>query len=479
VREVVVKVLRELRQHALSTAFEEGCRRKRAAEVVDRPEVVVRFAPGDDLDDVRAACTRSYALQTVFTRDLVAAHLDGVLMLGGLEAPQALEACLVSPMRSTDELLARIEESAALAGQTLVLDGVEHVLARSLAGHKRVSRARLDEAARSFGEALGQGLRLAGRRAIVNLNVSSPVWASAVEGPLFLEKDTDPGRASSLADALAGSLLEGEASRIRIDWHLTEPDLVPQASGRLLPLARRLLARVPVRFVFDRARQAVGLGEGIDRGHPAVLLSVALNLPRLANLITEKGNDQTTRLRDKLRSLARLALSAALQKREYLRRHSQDHPGLASGFLLERARLLVAPLGLDEAVRLLQGEGLCASEEALALGTTIFGRLRDVLQEEGRASSLETCLDAVPEHDAGGPTCWDSGAPMKAQLRVLGELHGAARAGSGVAFLPHDPPPTAEQVLGWLRWAWSHTSVVRLELRNSRPPLRQMTFPDA
>src|SRR5262249_9229679 len=40
VREVVVKVLRELRQHALSTAFEEGCRLTRGADNADRPEVV-------------------------------------------------------------------------------------------------------------------------------------------------------------------------------------------------------------------------------------------------------------------------------------------------------------------------------------------------------------------------------------------------------------------------------------------------------
>ena len=55
------------------------------------------------------------------------------------------------------------------------------------------------------------------------------------------------------------------------------------------------------------------------------------------------------------------ALSAALQKREYLRRRVRQCPGLGRGFLLERARLLVTPLGLDEAVTTLLGQGLCAS----------------------------------------------------------------------------------------------------------------------
>ena len=59
----------------------------------------------------------------------------------------------------------------------------------------------------------------------------------------------------------------------------------------------------------------------------------------------------------KLGSLARMALSAAVQKRDFLRRHCEDRPALTSGFLLDRARLVVVPIGLESCVRAFTGQG--------------------------------------------------------------------------------------------------------------------------
>src|SRR5262249_24052460 len=144
------------------------------------------------------------------------------------------------------------------------------------------------------------------------------------------------------------------------------------------------------------------LAEGVQRRHPAVLLSVGLHLPRLAALVTDepagaKPGGPSERLLGRLKSLARLALSAGLQKREVLRRHTRASPALARAFLHERARLLVSPIGLDAAVQALLGQGLCCGEEALELGRAILHRLCEVLREEGRASALETCVDAPLE----------------------------------------------------------------------------------
>jgi hypothetical protein len=125
---------------------------------------------------------------------------------------------------------------------------------------------------------------------------------------------------------------------------------------------------------------------------------------------------------------------------------------------------------------MLREKGLCGSEDSLSLGRMMLDRLREVLRDEGHAATLETCVDAIAGEEASGPTCWDREAAMKGQLRVLGELHTSAGGGTGVAFLPHEPPPTAEQVVGWLRWAWGHTAISRLQLRRPRPPLKQMTF---
>jgi hypothetical protein len=482
VREVVVKVLRELKQLPLAGAFEQRTqlRNGEPPEAQQRSrEVVLRFAPTAAPVEVRDSCLRSYTLQTVFTRDLMAAHQDRLIVLDGLETPEALNTVAVGPLSRTEDLVARIEEAASVAGQTLVLEGVE----QALAAHKRPSRQRLEEAARAFAANLELALRLTGRRAVVNLNGSPPPWAEATSGgPLFGEQqETDASRLAQLADVLAESILEQGSDRIRIDWHLGEQDLTPQAVDRLLPLTRDALASGSLAFVFGRSRRPLSLAEGIERGQPAVLLAIGLNLPHLAELVVKETDEakRGERFRDRLRSLARLALSAALQKREYLRCRVAERPALASGFLLERARLLVAPLGLDEALVALTGQNPCASEETLDLANSVLLRLRETLRDEGRASTLETCVDALPGRDVSGPTCWNADAPFKNQLRAIGSLHTAAGGGTGVAFLPPDPQPTAEQVAGWLRWAGTQTSVSRLFLRRSHPPLRQMTFVEA
>jgi hypothetical protein len=497
VREVVVKVLRELKQHVLATAFDSHSRTENGhAPAPFRPRIaeeVFRFSLADSSAAVRDGCLKRYTLHAVFTRDLVAAHQEGVISLSGLLCPETLEAGVVGPLRRIEDLLPRLEETSTLAGQLLALEGLEHVLAQALpSGSRRVSRQRVDQTARRCADVLMLGLRLTGRRAVVNLNAPPPAWADEVtDGPLFAgqPRGRDAERLELLAESLAEALvLCGE--QVRLDWHLSERDVGADEGERLTRLARLVLQGAPLAFVFDRPRQPIALAEGLRRGQPAVLLSVGVNLPRLARLVIEEPSEgaseeqakgvsrRAERFLDKLGSLARLALSAALQKREFLRLQARRHPALTSGFLLERARLLVAPLGLDDAVQALLGQGLCAADESLQLGRAILTRLREVLRNEGRASTLETCLDAT-ESLTSGPTCWAPQAAVKAQLRAVGALHGAAGGGSGVVFLPHEATPTAEQLTGWLRWAWDHTDIERLRLERVQPPLKQLTFSDA
>jgi hypothetical protein len=180
----------------------------------------------------------------------------------------------------------------------------------------------------------------------------------------------------------------------------------------------------------------------------------------------------------RLGSLARLALSAAVQKREYLRRRERtrpqpaaDAPAVTSGFLLDRARLLVAPVGLDRLVRSFTGKGLSAGGAGLDFGRQVLQRLRDVLRQDGRAAHLDCCLDGPFDSGLAGPpgeeqvaglTPWDGAAPAKGQLRAGGALHGVADGGTLALFVPAGPPP--EQVAEWLHTAWRQTDVVRLRL---------------
>ena len=141
-------------------------------------EVVLLSPPGRRWTEVLSACIRAYTLQTVFARDLVAAHGDGLLTLTGLESPCEL-AGLRRRQPTEDGLLAAVEQARRFVGGFVVLDGPEYWLAYS-------GRTKAGEV-RGFARELARGLRLTGLRAVVNLNCAAPPsWAGDLaEGPLF------------------------------------------------------------------------------------------------------------------------------------------------------------------------------------------------------------------------------------------------------------------------------------------------------
>jgi hypothetical protein len=478
IAELVGKVVRELGQPALAATFADyGAQRDRnkrsPADVSTDEEVVLRFAAGKPLEKVLSECVTAYTLQTVFARDLVAAQSDGLLTLTGLESPYELAGCVLGPPVASvaeDGVLAAVEKAQRFASGFLVLDSPEYLLAHSAKSEK-------DEV-REFAAQLTLGLRFAELRCVVNLNCAAPPsWAGDLaEGPLFAGQRIAPApeRLASLADSLARELLRSTVlgERVRIDWHLSERDFAPEAAQRLLTLGDFALDGADLTFVFDRGRRSVPLAEGMDRQHPAVLLTVGVHLPRLAEQPGVDGD--ATRYLKKLGSLARLALSAAVQKREFLRRQEGGRPPVTSGFLLDRARLVVAPVGLDAVVMAFTGGGLCSGKESLDFGKQIVQTLRDVLRQDGGACRLGTCLDGPDDFrlgdgkptmgQAAGLTAWDTTAPPKHQLRAAGALHAIVEGGTAALFLPEEPRPTAVTVVDHLRSAWKQSDVNRIRL---------------
>jgi hypothetical protein len=353
---------------------------------------------------------------------------------------------------------------------------------------------------------------------VVNLNIATPPsWADDLAaGPLFVEhrQPPDPERIVAHSDALMqiflaeevgsgeakpGSIEEGGESEIgehcrevrpflfpsilfppaRIDWHLSERDFLPEAAERLLRVAKHALAGAALAFVFDRPRRPIVLAEGMDRKHPAVLLVVGLHLPRLLNQSGVRRDPEM--FLKKLGSLARLALSAGVQKRDFLRRHAAGRPALTRGFLLDRARLVAAPVGLETTVRTLSGAGLC-EPDGLALGKRIVERLSQVLHKDGLASRLLVQIDAPPlnglETSTGavGLTSWDATATAKNQIKAAGVLHSVAGSGTATLIAPGDEAPSADQIVDWLRWTWAQSDVVRLCCTTAAPMVRQLTL---
>jgi hypothetical protein len=333
-------------------------------------------------------------------------------------------------------------------------------------------------------------------QAVINLNCAlPPSWADdRAGGPLFASQPTNlaPERCRNLAEALLEALKENPltCSRVRIDWHLGEGDLAPRALERLQRLTRLMAGKIPLAFVLDRPRKPLALAEGIDRGHPALLMAVGLHLPYLAEQLSANG--AVDRFVQKLGSLARLALSAAAQKREFLRRQGRSE--LVRGFLLERARLMVVPVGLEEALRRLTGQGLC-DPQGLELASRIVERLREVLHEDGQARLLDACLDGPAEFaletkdpslpaslpspvQVAGLTAWEAEASVQSQLRAAGVLH-AAENGTAAVLFREEKFPGPEALVPDLPWAWQHTGVVRLRFVPSRPTSRQLPLPES
>jgi hypothetical protein len=483
VADLTVKVVRELGQPALAQAFADfAARRVASAErgsFADRPpgpadattraqsELVLRF-PGDaPLPALLDECRRQYTLRSVFARDLVAVQGDGLLTLTGLEAPLDLAGCVLgAPPTGGPGVLEVLEAGRQLAGGFVALDGPEYALARSGGG---------TEAVAGWLRELELGLRASGPRVIVNLNSAvPPPWADDLaEGPLFAggRRPLDRGRLADLANALLERLPSLAApDRVRVDWHLGERDFQTGAEGRLTQLARAALTGGPLAFAFDRPRRAITLAEGIDRRHPAILLAVELHLPTLAAHVVG-GPEPAEAFLKKLGSLARLALSAAVQKRDFLRRHSPERPALTRGFLLQRARLLAVPVGLDVAVATLLGPPPWQGGAALEYARRVVEHLANVLRQDGLGSRLETCLEG--SRLAAG----DRADQVEGQLRAAAALHGAAELGTAVVLLEPEEQPGAEQLADWLRWTWHHSDVTRMRLARRAVATRQLTVP--
>jgi hypothetical protein len=429
----VAQVVRELGQPALAHAFAQ--RTPAAPAHAVRPAPMITLEAAEPPAALARRCLRTYSEHAVFSRDLIAAQADGLVLFAGLETPQALASAVVDAAHGAD-----LPARCAAAGQGLVLDAPEWA---ATAQGDRDWLLRLPA--------------LLGRQLVVNLNAAeSPAWArQRGGGPLFADTQyADEPALGAWLDALR--LLP----HVRWDWHLQGRDFTAPARDRLHEVARRALGGVNVAFVFDRPRRPVALAEGMDRLRPAVLLELAVDLTAFLRL---PGIASAAALQEKLASLARMAVSAGAQKRKYLRRQTEF-----GSFLLDRARLLVVPLGLGSLIE----RGMDAQR--------VVQRLNDHLQEAGRAMSLDVCLDSpgpgltellAPANLAtAGLSCADSDADPAQQLLAAGALHAIAGRGTGRMYWPRDADPTADECVELLQWAWRRTDVVRVVLQ--RQPAR-------
>jgi hypothetical protein len=488
IADLVVKVVRELGQPALAQQYLAG-----KTERISRPreqfnarglkqvewltrKMGERLAatsthPGEALEDYLAA---HFRLGQVYAPDLLTLHADGLINLGGPRSCRLLTAALLPFQVDPVDLIEEMAQYRQATGDVLILDSPERRF-WSVGSREPAQLAQ-------WCRALPLGLGDHGCRAIINLNRrgDSGELAPSFLGPLFSPSSPARSEDESKSDSLTllDELLKRSSGRVRIDWHLAECDFAEENHGLLQTLVQRAALGQPLCFIFDRPRRQSRLAEGIPATHNAVLLTVGLHLPQLARQMGTPRSPE--RFLVKLVSLIRLALSAATQKRSYLRRLRDTNPILAHGFFLEKARVVVVPIGLDAVVTDLMGESCCSRTAApLAFACQILEKIRTTLHEDGRALLLDAVLDSPliddqfepvgreldkttdPEHVAG-VTVWDHQSPLIRQIGVCGSLHEAARGGTALVRVSATASSTQDDLVQAVRHAWQKTNLLAL-----------------
>jgi ATP cone domain len=464
IADLVVKVIRELRHPRLAQAFSE--RGGGHAE----PAALPTAPRGTNSAEVVRRSLEDFSLETVFSRDLAAAHRDGLLALDGLQSPRELAAAVLKPpepsatLQALQLLDAVLEAREGVAGW-LAIDGAEHL--------------DLEKGSPPLPRLLTPVLQAAGLTARLHLNAADqPHWAvPAGQDPLFADQThTPPQEVLHAAASVVHAVFALERSRcpFAIDWHLGERDFAADCdvtrSDLLESMVRAALGEYPVCFVFDRPRLPLSLGPGLDRLHSYVLMAVGVDL---ALLLQHTGiTDDVELFLRKVASLARLAVSAGVQKRHYLRESlheaGADRPFLQRGFLLDRARLIVTPLGLDRAVRTLTGSGLHDGKVGQDLARRILQQLSDVLEQESSRRLVDCVLEVTEDPGADIST-----APARQQLTVAGRLHAVTGAGTAVAAWSEDERLCVDHVIRLLEFAWRQTEIVRLQFQPRQPTEHQ------
>jgi hypothetical protein len=506
VADLAIKVVRELGHPALSRAYQDGQEHKQHHPSVQSTPVTPT-TPGaavgpslhqigewvDQANDpsgltnrIARECLRAYSLSGIYSRDLATAHYQGLITLHGLEMPLEL-AAVVLPTSAVIacDMAEELFNVRRIAGGFVALSGPEYHLAQAGADGGII---------RNFIRGMRLGLRGTGLRAVINLNsFTAPASAEWLgDGPLFAPHRVNVSRSEvdACADALYEQLVadSGTDQPWRIDWHLGARDFFPDTRARLQRIAKSILKGAAIAMVLDRPYKPLHLAEGLAQKSPALLGAITLNLPRLIGQIG--GDLKPDAFLQKLRSLARLALSAGVQKRDFLRRHAGNRPALGGAFLLDRARLMIIPEGIAPVAETFCHAGSLSPGQTTDFTRRVLDHLVRALREESQARLLDNCVETLPELILGDQTFaqpslgqgvaaieWQDAEHLHARAETAGSLHALTGAGTVHVYLRQNGEPTAEELADFLEFAWQRTAIVRVRFHSAATSSRQLTAP--
>jgi hypothetical protein len=394
IAETVSKVVRELGHPQLALAYEG----RPVAPPPNIPAVAPRWPewfnpaqpPWAIAQHTATLALTDLSTQALYPRELVSAHVEGLLHLGDLATPLEL-ATYVLPVAWP--LAPTLRQARLLAGQGISIDMPEYALAEQ----------QLDVA--DYLAILGENAALLGVQVALHLNSAGET--PSVTGPLF---GTPTPQTEQLDELRTAFLHAPVPPNVSFAWH----GAATNSDTPLHALAlERALAGQPIEFIVDRPKRPIILGAGLTRQHPAVLSVVGMNVQRLVEQMGGTGIDMPVFLR-KVASLARFAKTAGHVRQDFLRKHGR--PALREGFLLERARLLVVPLGLYEAASALGSNPTDTAK-------TILSTIKHALDTD-RPRRLPCAIDLSTWFDR------DPGLTPKQRTRQVGMLHAITDSGS-------------------------------------------------
>ena len=457
IAEQVEKVVREVGQPLLARRYAEL--QKQPGVRTDSSERRIAIACTGSPEQFVKDCLNAYSRQAVFSRDVAAALEESLLHVDGIDTPACLtNLVLDSPQLAEVDWWLALENWRMCGGERWIVESPEWLCTGQ--AHPALTP--------HLCERLLALPTLAQREVELHLNIAEPPAWSVVHParPLFnadVEEATQQERSNFLDGFLERWKSFDAPKAPAIAWHLHERSFHDENERRQLSdLLRQALQGKAVRFVFDRPRSAIVFAEGLDRRCPGVLLEVGLDLSVFANC-PEIGKDGATLLQ-KLPSLAHIAVSAAAQKRKFLR-SLPDRSALKRRFLIDRAAAVVVALGLDDAVRSITGECMTRSPLSLDFARQILQTLKDAMQSAGRAIHLDFRLECGAMPTAAGAL------PLLKQLEIAGKLH-ATSAGTATLSLTDEKQADIEL----LRSAWA-SPIARLRVQRVGMTLQQGELP--
>lgn len=466
----VVKVVRELGQPELAAAYaEEASRKDRIAKSAETPSSAYFAPPFSEVErwmhsdaepeQIRqwaaGSVLQTFSLSRIFSRNLTAAVSDGLLHLGGLASPRELSAAICRPFSLPEEdnadasdLFAALRRIRRYVAETVSLPAPEWDLA--------LRDIRIGEVSRLVRE-MNAAASLLGLKVVLNLghDLTAPGTGENRTPTLFAEQDWDRTgeRLRGLREVLVEEVLAlGKSSAVGLDWHLNSGDF-EENEGRLVRLVRAAIRGLAIRFLLRRHGRSVPLGDGLDTGSPALLLTVSLNLSALHRRIGKLASAE--QLAARALSLARLAVSAGTQKRTFIRSCVQSH---WPPFLLDRAAVGLRLDGLEAILAEMHGPEPFRRHECWNYAVQFARALAEGLRREASRLPAPVVFADRQEILLNPPIDKDEFTQL---AKNVGRYHEALGGGTWLIRLPENVPD-ASTLIDVLGTVWKKSNVCRL-----------------